>query len=116
VIAFIAVGSGVIFYFSNLEEVPVSGRKRFNCYSDATVEAEGNRMYRMIMQENQDQILPSWDGRSKMVARVMDRLIPASGLANVEWEVHVIDSPGEHPRFIAGRFRKTRSTRMLQIK
>ena len=106
VIAIIAVGSGAVFYFSNLEEVPVSGRKRFNCYSDATVEAEGNRMYRMIMQENQDQILPSWDRRSKMVARVMDRLIPASGLTNVEWEVHVIDSPGEHPRFIAGRFRE----------
>jgi hypothetical protein len=104
VIAIIAVGSGTIFYFSNLEEVPVSGRKRFNCYSDATVEAEGYRMYRMIMQENQDQVLPSWDRRSKMVARVMDRLIPASGLTNVEWEVHVIDSPGEHPRFIAGRF------------
>jgi len=108
VIAIIAVGSGTIFYFSNLEEVPVSGRKRFNCYSDATVEAEGNRMYRMIMQENQDQILPSWDGRSEMVARVMDRLIPASGLTNVEWEVHVIDSPGKHPRFIAGRFRENK--------
>ena len=108
VIVIFAVGYSTIFYFSNLEEVPVSGRKRFNCYSDATVEAEGNRMYRMIMQENQDQILPSWDGRSEMVARVMDRLIPASGLTNVEWEVHVIDSPGKHPRFIAGRFRENK--------
>src|SRR6187402_116996 len=55
----VASGSAAIFYISNLEEVPVSGRRRFNCYSDATVEAEGRRMYDMIMQENHNAILPA---------------------------------------------------------
>jgi hypothetical protein len=93
--------------------VPVSGRKRFNCYSDATVEAEGYRMYKMIMQDCQEHILPSWDKGSKMVARVMDRLIPASGLTDVAWEVYVIDSPGEYPCFKARRFGEKKPTRML---
>ncbi|KAG4436306.1 hypothetical protein IFR05_008200 [Cadophora sp. M221] len=89
----LAGGSATIFYVSNLEEVPVSGRRRFNCYSDETVEAEGRRMYQMIMQENAPSILPDWDRRTKMVHRVMEKLIPASGLEHVDWEVHVIDSP-----------------------
>lgn len=93
-IAVIAVGSGTIFYFSNLETVPVSGRKRFNCYSDATLEAEGARAYRMILQEHARSILPEWDRRTKLVKKVMARLIPASGLEHVDWEVHVISSNG----------------------
>ncbi|CZS87922.1 hypothetical protein WAI453_000307 [Rhynchosporium graminicola] len=89
----VAGGSATIFYVANLEEVPVSGRKRFNCYSDATVEEEGRRMYDMIMQENARSILPDWDRRVKMVHRVMAKLIPSSGLENADWEVHVIQSP-----------------------
>jgi len=90
----IICGSAIIFYVSNLEEVPVSGRRRFNCYSDATVEAEGERLYKMIMEDNKNAILPSWDRRVQMVDRVMEKLIPASGLEHVNWEVHVIDSSG----------------------
>ena len=95
-IAVIAVGGGFVFYVTNLEEVPVSGRRRFNCYSDASVEKEGERMYRMIMQEagQAGALLPAWDKRSQMVQRVMERLIPASGLEDVRWEVHVIESGG----------------------
>jgi hypothetical protein len=53
-------------------------------------------MYRMIMQEagQAGALLPEWDKRSRMVHRVMERLIPASGLENVSWEVHVIESHG----------------------
>jgi hypothetical protein len=91
-------GSGAVFYISNLEKVPVSGRTRFNCYSDDVVEQEGRKAYQMIMHDNRNAILPSWDRRSQMVQRVMRRLIPVSGLTEVDWEVHVIESPGMvHP-------------------
>jgi hypothetical protein len=81
---FIVLGvGGVFFYVSNLETVPVSGRRRFNCYSEESVEAEGQMMYKMIMQDNRDSILPAWDPRTRMVERVMTKLIPASGLENV---------------------------------
>ncbi len=92
----VAVGGGVVFYVCNLEEVPISGRRRFNCYSDESVEKEGETMYRMIMQDaiQQGALLPEWDRRSRMVQRVMDRLIPASGMEDQNWEVHIIESKG----------------------
>jgi len=93
-VVIIAAGSAVIFYFTHLEEVPVSGRKRFMCYSDASVEEQGRVLYNMVMQEAGRAILPSWDPRVRMVNRVMKRLIPASGLEHVDWEVHVIESNG----------------------
>ena len=81
---FLALGSGgIIFYVSNLETVPVSGRRRFNCYSEESVEAEGQMLYKMIMQDNRQAILPEWDPRTRMVERVMRKLIPASGLEDV---------------------------------
>lgn len=87
-------GFATVFYYSNLETVPVSGRRRFNCYSDETVEQEGVTAYNLIMQEARNAILPDFDRRSKQVKRVMKRLIPQSGLENVDWEVHVINSDG----------------------
>ncbi|KAF8857390.1 hypothetical protein BDZ45DRAFT_560967, partial [Acephala macrosclerotiorum] len=95
IIGVIVVGGCAIFYFSNLETVPVSGRRRFNCFSEESVAEEGKMMYNMIMREEGERILPEWDRRVRMVKRVMERLIPASGVSDVAWEVHVIDSPGE---------------------
>ncbi|KAG0652353.1 metalloendopeptidase OMA1 [Hyphodiscus hymeniophilus] len=100
----VVVGGGAIYYVSNLEEVPVSGRRRFNCYSDASVEREGEMMYKMVMQDaiNNGSLLPEWDKRSRMVQRVMERLIPASGLQDQQWEVHVIDSNEKNAFVIPG--------------
>lgn len=72
----------------------MSGRRRFNCYSDASVEAQGEMMYAKIMREARGSILPDWDPRVRRVHRVMERLIPASGLADARWELHVIESNG----------------------
>ena len=83
VLAVVVFSGGVWFYTSHLETVPVSGRRRFNCYSEERVEEEGKMMYRMIMQQDRDSILPAWDPRTRMVERVMKKLIPASGLEHV---------------------------------
>ncbi|TVY36776.1 Mitochondrial metalloendopeptidase [Lachnellula occidentalis] len=85
------VGS-VIFYVWNLEEVPVSGRRRFNCYSESSVEAQGKMMYEKVMRDARGSILPDYDPRVKKVQRVMERLIPASGMEDTRWELHVIHS------------------------
>ncbi|TVY85717.1 Mitochondrial metalloendopeptidase, partial [Lachnellula willkommii] len=82
----------VVFYVSNLEEVPVSGRRRFNCYSDKSVEAQGDMMYEKTMRDARGAILPDYDPRVKKVHRVMERLIPASGMEDTRWELHVIHS------------------------
>lgn len=91
----VAVGGGLVFYFTHQEEVPVSGRTRFNCYSDETVEEHGQVLYKHVMEEYGGRILPKSDRRSQMVDRVMTRLIAASDLENVDWEVHVIQSNGK---------------------
>ncbi|KAJ8067362.1 hypothetical protein OCU04_004715 [Sclerotinia nivalis] len=88
----ILVAGGVVVYISNIEDVPVSGRRRFNIYSPQDMEREGQMMYRQILQQYRARILPDWDKRTMMVQRVMSRLIPASGIDNVNWEVNVIDS------------------------
>ncbi|KAL3424239.1 peptidase family M48 [Phlyctema vagabunda] len=103
-IIILVVGSGLVFYVSNLETVPISGRRRFNCYSEESVEAEGLALFRKILQSAIDQnaLLPASDRRSRAVARVMERLITASGLDHVDWEVHVIHSPEKNAFVIPG--------------
>ncbi|KAK2000264.1 peptidase family M48 [Colletotrichum falcatum] len=86
--------AGFIYY--NIQTVPVSGRRRFNCYSEASINRLSDKQFKLVIDEIESQggrFLPSWDPRSQMVARVMRRLIPVSGLGGQEWEVRVIDDP-----------------------
>ncbi|ESZ98475.1 hypothetical protein SBOR_1137 [Sclerotinia borealis F-4128] len=88
----IVVAGGTFWYISNIEDVPVSGRRRFNIYSQQDMEREGQMMYQQILRQYDGAILPDGDKRTQMVQRVMSRLIPASGIENVNWEVNVINS------------------------
>ena len=94
-------GAGVAgFYAYNLEKVPVSGRLRFNCVP-ASVEASTSlSTYQEILQEFWGRILPDFHPHSKMVNRVLKRLIPNSGLEGQEWEVHVIDDDSNKNAFV----------------
>ncbi|KAL2758066.1 hypothetical protein ACRALDRAFT_1074814 [Sodiomyces alcalophilus JCM 7366] len=81
-VVIVAVAAAVIFYFSNLQTVPVSGRRRFNCFSDEAVAALSAEQVRRIEYEVERQggrFLPDWDPRVRLVKRVMKRLIAASG-------------------------------------
>lgn len=88
------IGSGVVFYVTHLETVPVSGRRRFMFFGDEAVESDGRKLYQAILNDAHDSLLPAWDPRVRQVQRVMKRLIPACGMENVDWEVHVIQSNG----------------------
>ena len=81
-IAAVAVAAAFIFYFSNIQTVPVSGRRRFNCYSEKFVEEVSEQQVKRIIYEVESQggkFLSDWDPRTRMVKRVMARLIPVSG-------------------------------------
>lgn len=57
--------AAAIFYFSNLESVPVSGRRRFNCYGDG-VSTLSDQQVRRVIYETEKQglrILPEYDLR-----------------------------------------------------
>jgi len=103
-IVVLGVGGG-IYYFSHIEEVPWTGRKRFNCYSAESVAEQGDMMYRMTMDEYGSKILPEWDARSQQVQRVLNRLLPVSGIGG-QWEVYVINDNSMVPFFVASEFNK----------
>ncbi|WPH02763.1 Hypothetical protein R9X50_00563100 [Acrodontium crateriforme] len=87
-------GIGVLcsgFYVSNLETVPVSGRRRFNVLSAEREKAMGESMYQQTMQEYGNKIMPAYTHEHRLVSRVLSRLIPASGLEGEDWEIHVIN-------------------------
>lgn len=55
-----------LFYWWNVETVPVSGRRRFNCMHERLVEHFGEMTYRVLMEEFQQEgvkFLPEWDLR-----------------------------------------------------
>lgn len=100
----VSIALAVAFYFYNLEVVPVSGRKRFNCYSENTVRQMSDMQYRRLiyeMERSGARFLGDWDPRTLMVRRVMSRLIPVSGVDDgVEWEVYVIDDRSTANAFV----------------
>ncbi|EWC46969.1 hypothetical protein DRE_03731 [Drechslerella stenobrocha 248] len=91
------------FYLYHVEEVPVSGRRRFNVISPEFEQQLGEGQYAEIQRQFQHKILPERDARVRQVQRVLDRLIPNSGLpATYDWKVTVIDSPETNAFVIPG--------------
>ena len=75
---------------------------RFNVISPAIEEQLGQDMLEQTMQEFGNQIMPEYTKEHRMVQRVLNRLIPHSGLRNEEWEVRVIDDPTKNAFVIPG--------------
>lgn len=91
----IAAVAAVLFYWYNLEVVPVSGRTRFNCYSEEKIRELGEVQYKVLLDDFERQgvwLLPPNAPAVRMVKRVMERLVPVVGPAAGEegWEINVI--------------------------
>ena len=95
----LGVGGG-IFYLSNLEKVPVTGRRRFNFISPQLEAALSQSGFEQVVQAYGDRILPANHPYSRLVNRVVARLLPVSGVQNQNWEVRVIDAPDEKNAFV----------------
>ncbi|PNS17473.1 hypothetical protein CAC42_7156 [Sphaceloma murrayae] len=91
-VGFLSLSAGG-FYVYNLEEVPVSGRRRFNFIPEAYARQVSESSYRQILAEYRSQILPQTHPLHRMVEGVLERLIPHSGLPaeTNSWTVHVIN-------------------------
>lgn len=90
--------AAAVFYFANSQTVPISGRRRFNFLSDNFLEVLGSANAEAVVQEIEEQggrFLSERDPRVRTVIRVMERLIPVSGMADMEWKVRVIDDERE---------------------
>lgn len=93
----VAFAAAVLFYWYNLEVVPVSGRTRFNCYSEQTVRELGEAQYKLLLNDMERQgvwLLPPNAPAVRMVKRVMERLAQVAGPAARDevWEVNVIQN------------------------
>lgn len=99
-----AVGlGGGAFYVYNLERVPVSGRLRFNCIPASFEEQMGQQLYQQVMREYGGKVLPASHPESRMVRRVLERLVPHSGLEGQGgWEVRVIEDEQANAFVIPG--------------
>ncbi|KAL1954997.1 hypothetical protein VTO42DRAFT_350 [Malbranchea cinnamomea] len=92
------IGGGLViggFYLYNLEEVPVTGRRRFNCISESQEMVMGEESYRQLMQELRGRILPDSHPYVRKVGQVLQRLIAASEaydprVRDYKWTLHVI--------------------------
>lgn len=94
---------GTTFYVVNLEQVPITGRRRFNVISPETersMVAEG--AYKETIQQFRGKILSTDHPYTQLVARIVERLLPsAHGLDGGEdWQVHVIDDPNMVNAFV----------------
>ncbi len=89
--------SGVtIIYFFALERVPITGRRRWSWLSKSTLTELHEEESRVMkeLRDNEEKIFISSDypGLRKIEA-VFERLVKASGLDGIAWEVRVINEP-----------------------
>jgi predicted Zn-dependent protease len=99
----LSVAGALVFYFVNVQTVPVSGRRRFNCFSEAYVEATSEAQVKRIeydVERSGRRFLSERDWRTVFVRKVLRRLIPVSGMPDSEWEVRVIDDPNTANAFV----------------
>jgi hypothetical protein len=103
-VGLITAGAGGVYVY-NLEEVPMSGRRRFNIISPAMEESMSKATVDQVKQEYAGHFLPDDDSRVQMIRGVLLRLVPfaeGEGLKGINWEVHVIDSPEENAFVVPG--------------
>lgn len=106
--AIFCVIAAVTFYLYNSQTVPVTGRRRFNFLSDKLVAQANVRAADAVIRQVQEQgghFLSDWDPRTMLVKRVMKRLIPVSGMADLDWEIRVIADNRKSRRLHASRRR-----------
>ncbi|KAI0582641.1 hypothetical protein TUN199_06664 [Pyrenophora tritici-repentis] len=103
-VGIITAGSAGIYLY-NLEEVPVSGRRRFNIIPPSLEAKLSESTVAQIKEGYKGRILPENDYRVQQVRRVLERLLPfaeGEGVRNVNWEVNVIDSPEQNAFVTSG--------------
>ncbi|EMR09033.2 hypothetical protein PNEG_02806 [Pneumocystis murina B123] len=91
-----------VYYFSHIEYVPISNRRRFNDVSPQFEKKISQETYRQIIHQYRGRILPSNHPLTRRVQQVMIRLIRASKLKDIDWEIHVIDDPQRNAFILPG--------------
>ncbi|CAO3668018.1 unnamed protein product [Umbelopsis ramanniana] len=102
----VTTGTGTVlfggYYVTHLETVPISGRTRFMDITPRQEEAMAKQAYAEIMSQYGNRILPPNHRLSIFVTNVAKRIVQVSGMDDLKWEFHVIESPEKNAFVLPG--------------
>ncbi|XP_010021489.1 PREDICTED: metalloendopeptidase OMA1, mitochondrial [Nestor notabilis] len=88
----------VVFYFTHLEETPITGRMRLLVFGKEHFRELSEMEYKMWMEEFKSKMLPEMDPRYQVVKRVVGHLSESNKdipqVSALEWVIHVVEEPG----------------------
>ncbi|NXS68925.1 OMA1 Metalloendopeptidase, partial [Pandion haliaetus] len=88
----------VVFYFTHLEETPITGRARLLVFGKDHFRELSQMEYDMWMEEFKNKMLPETDARYQVVERVVGHLSESNKdipqVSALKWAIHVVDEPG----------------------
>ncbi|NXX23401.1 OMA1 Metalloendopeptidase, partial [Podargus strigoides] len=88
----------VVFYFTHLEETPITGRARLLVFGKDHFRELSQMEYDMWMEEFKSKMLPETDARYQVVERVVGHLSESNKdipqVSVLKWVIHVVDEPG----------------------
>jgi hypothetical protein len=93
-IILLLIGGLVVFWLMNLESVPVTGRWRFNNCSTRALEL-ALVTYERKTKALKQSLLPDEHPYKILVSSVLQKLVEANGLQDIEWEVSIVNAPSE---------------------
>ncbi|XP_064576456.1 metalloendopeptidase OMA1, mitochondrial [Zonotrichia leucophrys gambelii] len=88
----------IMFYFTHLEETPITGRARLLVFGKEHFRELSQMEYDMWMEQFKNQMLPETDARYQVVERVVGHLSESNKdipqVSALKWVIHVVDEPG----------------------
>ncbi|XP_030311324.1 metalloendopeptidase OMA1, mitochondrial [Calypte anna] len=87
----------VVFYFTHLEETPITGRARLLVFGKEHFRELSQMEYEMWMEEFKGKMLPETDERYRAVEVLFDHLSESNKdipqISALKWVIHVVDEP-----------------------
>ncbi|NXC43805.1 OMA1 Metalloendopeptidase, partial [Penelope pileata] len=87
----------VVFYFTHLEETPITGRARLLVFGKEHFGQLSQIEYHMWMEEFESKMLPETDARYQVVKTVVGHLSESNKdipqISALNWVIHVVDEP-----------------------
>lgn len=95
----IIIGVGLVVYVYNLDEAPVTGRRRFIWTTERMERMIGDRTYNELMSQYRGKILPERHPQTQRAKGMFHKILRVSPVdeSKLDWKVHVIDDPTAPP-------------------
>ncbi|XP_026507635.1 metalloendopeptidase OMA1, mitochondrial isoform X1 [Terrapene carolina triunguis] len=88
----------IIFYFTHLEETPITGRARLLVFGKEHFRILSQMEYDMWMEQFKNQMLAETDPRYQVVKKVIGHLSESNQdipqVSEFKWAIHVVEEPG----------------------